>query len=336
MLHSIATVSLSGTLREKLEAVAAARFDGIEIFENDLIYFDGSPGRRPRSWRRTSASSIALFQPFRDFEACPRDAAQRNLRPRRAQVRPDGGARRDLMLVCTNVAPGHDRRRRRRRSSDLPRSPSARPARHPHRLRGAGLGPARAHLWPGLAIVAAAGHPRLGLILDSFHTLSLGDDPSGIAAIPGERIFFVQMADAPLLEMDVLQWSRHFRCFPGQGEFDVAGFLPRCCRAATAGRSRWRSSTTSSAPPDPADRRSTRDALAALPRGARRGERHGDGRALRQALARPVRRSFDPPPPALRRASTSSSSPSTTGRRPLGACSSSWASRRPAGTARRT
>jgi 4-hydroxyphenylpyruvate dioxygenase len=33
------------------------------------------------------------------------------------------------------------------------------------------------------------------------------------------------MADAPILAMDVLEWSRHFRCFPGQGEFDLPGFL---------------------------------------------------------------------------------------------------------------
>ena len=43
MRRSIATVSMSGTLREKLEAIAAARFDGFELFENDLIYFNGSP-----------------------------------------------------------------------------------------------------------------------------------------------------------------------------------------------------------------------------------------------------------------------------------------------------
>ena len=40
---SIATVSLSGTLPEKLEAAAAIGFDGVEIFENDLLTFDGSP-----------------------------------------------------------------------------------------------------------------------------------------------------------------------------------------------------------------------------------------------------------------------------------------------------
>jgi 4-hydroxyphenylpyruvate dioxygenase len=37
MKHSIATVSLSGTLPEKLNALAAAGCAGGEIFENDLL-----------------------------------------------------------------------------------------------------------------------------------------------------------------------------------------------------------------------------------------------------------------------------------------------------------
>ena len=46
MKTSIATVSISGNLPEKLEAIANAGFDGIEIFEQDFIAYDGSP-RRP-------------------------------------------------------------------------------------------------------------------------------------------------------------------------------------------------------------------------------------------------------------------------------------------------
>ena len=48
MLRSIATVSLGGTLVEKLNAIAAAGFDGVEIFENDLLYFDGPPAEVKR------------------------------------------------------------------------------------------------------------------------------------------------------------------------------------------------------------------------------------------------------------------------------------------------
>jgi hypothetical protein len=48
MRTSIATVSLSGSLGEKLEAIAAAKFDAVEIFENDLVTFNGTPSRPPR------------------------------------------------------------------------------------------------------------------------------------------------------------------------------------------------------------------------------------------------------------------------------------------------
>ena len=41
-VRSIATVSLSGSLDEKLRAIAAAGYDAVEIFENDLLSFNGA------------------------------------------------------------------------------------------------------------------------------------------------------------------------------------------------------------------------------------------------------------------------------------------------------
>ena len=52
-----------------------------------------------------------------------------------------------------------------------------------------------------------------------------GTDLSAIRAIPKDRIFLVQMADAPKLDMDYLSWSRHYRCFPGQGELPIDEFM---------------------------------------------------------------------------------------------------------------
>lgn len=46
-----------------------------------------------------------------------------------------------------------------------------------------------------------------------------------IRVIPGDRISFVQLADAPLVEMDLLYRSRHFRNMPGEGDLDVQGFM---------------------------------------------------------------------------------------------------------------
>ncbi len=80
-----------------------------------------------------------------------------------------------------------------------------------------------------------ADHPALGLCVDSFHILSRGSDPAGIRDIPGEKLFFLQLADAPYMDMDVLQWSRHYRLFPGQGTFDLPAFLGHVLAAGYAG-----------------------------------------------------------------------------------------------------
>jgi 4-hydroxyphenylpyruvate dioxygenase len=74
-------------------------------------------------------------------------------------------------------------------------------------------------------VVRRADHANVGLILDSFHTLAKKIDPETIRSIPGDRIFFVQLADAPKIDMDLLYWSRHFRNMPGEGDLDVAGFM---------------------------------------------------------------------------------------------------------------
>jgi 4-hydroxyphenylpyruvate dioxygenase len=234
MRHSIATVSLSGTLQDKLAAIAAARFDAVEIFENDLLFCDESP----RQVARIAADlglKIALFQPYRDFEGVPDDLFRRNLdrAQRKFELMSELGA--PMMLVCSNVSP-------------LAMDDDARAAAQLHALaeKAAGFGVkigyealawgvhvnTYGHVWD---IVKAANHPHLGVILDSFHTLALGDDPAGITDIPGDKIFFVQLADAPLLKMDVLTWSRHFRCFPGQGELDVAGFTQKALEAGYTG-----------------------------------------------------------------------------------------------------
>jgi 4-hydroxyphenylpyruvate dioxygenase len=65
--RSIATVSLSGMLRENLQAIAAARFDGVEIFENDLLQFSGKPSE-VRAIAADLGLVIDMFQPFRDFD----------------------------------------------------------------------------------------------------------------------------------------------------------------------------------------------------------------------------------------------------------------------------
>ena len=77
-LRSIATVSLAGTLPEKLEAAASVGFNGVELFENDLLTFDGTPAEVRRIASELGLA-ITAFQPFRDFEAMPEPQRTRNL-----------------------------------------------------------------------------------------------------------------------------------------------------------------------------------------------------------------------------------------------------------------
>ena len=234
MRKSIATVSVSGTLPEKLAAIAQARFHGVEIFESDLVN-SPLPPEQIRWQAADLGLAVELYQPFRDFEAMPPDRFAAGLKraERKFDVMERLGA--DTMLVCSNVSPdaiGDD----------------ALAAQHLHALaeRAAARGLKIAyealawgrhvreyqHSWE---IVRAAGHPSLGVCLDSFHVLSRGSDPAGIRQVPGEKIFFLQLADAPVLAMDVLQWSRHYRCFPGQGGFDLPGFVEHVLAAGYRG-----------------------------------------------------------------------------------------------------
>ncbi|MER6351786.1 TIM barrel protein [Streptomyces sp. NPDC001634] len=234
MRTSIATVSLSGSLTEKLTAAARAGFDGVEIFENDLLAGPLSP-EEVRARCADLGLTIDLYQPMRDIEAVPPEAFERSLRRARHKFQLMNRLGADTVLVCSSVSPLAEdddalAAWHLRKLADLAQDFGIRVAyealawgRHVSTYD---------HAW---RIVQAADHPALGTCLDSFHILARGSDPKGIEDIPGEKIFFLQLADAPLMAMDVLQWSRHYRCFPGQGGFDVAGLLGHVMRAGYTG-----------------------------------------------------------------------------------------------------
>lgn len=224
MKTSIATVSISGDLKEKLAAIAAAGFDGVEIFENDFLAFDGTPAEVGRMIR-DQGLKITLFQPFRDFEGMPEPQRSRTFdrAERKFDLMQELGT--DLMLVCSNVS-SHSLGGIDRAAADF-RELGERAAKRDLRVGFEALAWGR-HIsdhrdaWE---IVRRADHPNIGLILDSFHTLARKIDVASIRAIPGDKIFIVQLADAPLIDMDPLYWSRHFRNMPGEGDLPVADFM---------------------------------------------------------------------------------------------------------------
>ncbi len=234
MKTSIATVSISGDLREKLAAIASAGFYGVEIFESDFLSFDGSPVEVGRMVR-DHGLEITLFQPFRDFEGLPEPLRSRafDRAERKFDLMLELGT--DLMLVCSSVSPaslgGIDRA-----AADFSEL-GERAAR-----RGLKVG-YEALAWgrhvndhrDAWEIVRRADRPAVGLILDSFHTLARKIDVDSIRSIPGDRIFIVQLADAPAIEMDLLYLSRHFRNMPGEGDLPVVNFTRAVAATGYAG-----------------------------------------------------------------------------------------------------
>lgn len=224
MRRAIATVSMAGTLADKLEAAAAAGFDGIELFEADLTYYGGTP-EDVRARAGELGLSIVALQPFRDAEGLPPPERARMLDrlERKLDLMERLGTR--LLLVCSQTradAEGEPERL----VEDL-RILAERAGR-----RGLVVG-YEALAWGRFVndwrqawdLVRRADQPALGLILDTFHLLVRGSPTAPIRAVPPEKIVLVQTADAPSIAMDPLFWSRHYRCFPGQGELDVESVL---------------------------------------------------------------------------------------------------------------
>ena len=231
---SIASVCMGGSLEGKLAAAAKAGFRAVELFENDLTFFNG----KPRDARRLAADlglEIVALQPLRDFEAMPDPARARNFERarRKLDLMEELGTR--LLCLCSNVSP---------EAIDDPARAAADLAeladlarQHGYRIGYEALAWGR-HVKDWTAaweIVRAADRDNLGIVLDSFHICARANPIAPIADLPADRIALAQVADAPALVMDPLSLSRHYRCYPGQGDYPVVDFLDAVTRSGYRG-----------------------------------------------------------------------------------------------------
>lgn len=222
MKRGIATVCMPGSLNDKLSAAAEAGFRGVELFENDLTYFDG----RPEDVRELAAAlrlEIIALQPFRDFEGLPEPLRTKAFDRAKRKFELMGRLGTPLLLVCSSVSTDA--------IDDMARvAADLQELGELAKQFGAKVG-FEALAWgrhisdyrQAWEVVRRADHERVGLVLDSFHMLAKRPPVDDIAAIPAERIVLVQTADAPGIEMELLFLSRHYRCFPGQGDLPVVG-----------------------------------------------------------------------------------------------------------------
>ncbi|MGP4693895.1 sugar phosphate isomerase/epimerase family protein [Agrobacterium cavarae] len=222
MRRSIATVTMSGTLREKLNAASSAGFAGIELMEADIA------GHKPREIAAMVADfgiEIDVLQPFRNFEGVSSEQHMANVeRARRAfDLMAELGT--SLMLVCSNtsedaICDDHLSSDQLAEIADIAVDRSLKVG-----FEALSWGTCISTYDHAYKVVRTANHEGLGIVLDSFHTLALQDPLSDMPSIDPARVFYVQIADAPMLSLPLIDWSRHHRRLAGNGDMDVGAFL---------------------------------------------------------------------------------------------------------------
>ena len=224
MKTSIATVSINGTLKEKIFAIAKAGFDGVEIFENDFLTNNLSP-KEVKKIVQDQGLEITLFQPFRDFEGMPDNHRTRAFDRAKRKFDIMAELETDLILICSNTSNVSIGGIEKAANDFFELGEIAKQRSIKVGYEALAWGKYINDHRDAWEVVRRANHENVGIILDSFHTLSKNIDLNSIATIPPEKIFIVQLADAPLHNMDLLYWSRHFRNMPGQGDLPVLNFM---------------------------------------------------------------------------------------------------------------
>jgi sugar phosphate isomerase/epimerase len=80
-----------------------------------------------------------------------------------------------------------------------------------------------------LAVVEGAGAPNGGLAIDTWHMAKLGISPADLRRIPPEYLVWVELSDGQIENMpDLIDETVNHRRLPGEGEFDIPGYIDVC------------------------------------------------------------------------------------------------------------
>ena len=234
MRLSVATTSVPGELFEKLEVIAGTGFTGVELNEPDLT---GSAETPARVGNRAAelGLSVDVFQPLQGFEGLAGEARTqaRERLDSKLKLMHALGARTLLVGTSTHPDASGDHDTLRADFAELAESVGKAD------LRAALIAlPWARHIrseMAALEIVGAVDSPHLGLALNSFFSLADGSRPARLRDIPGEKLFHVQLSDAPAMDLDISRLKGQFGLLPGQGTLNLSGFVRVVARSGYAG-----------------------------------------------------------------------------------------------------
>jgi sugar phosphate isomerase/epimerase len=213
-------------IRRRVEAVAAAGFTGFGIRHGDLLRVEADPGF-PAFRRMLDDHGLRILE-LEFLEGWFLPASD----PRRAA---SDAARADFLRAAEALGARHIKI-----GADFDGGPFEPERMAPHLAelaRQAADAGTRVALEPmpftnvrtpfqGLELVDLVDHRAAGLCIDIWHVERVGVPVAEVARIPGHRIVAVEPDDAPREpEQDLLPDTFAGRRFPGEGDFDVAGFV---------------------------------------------------------------------------------------------------------------
>ncbi len=214
------TITLAGTLGQKLEAIRAAGFGQVMLSARDLTSHEGGIEAAVAAVKR-SGLRVTGLQLLRDFEGLSGHLHAYKVDIAKAMLGMchDLGAR--VLLACSSTS-SHATADFDSLKTDLQKLAMLAV---PYGIRIAyealSWGRHVSEYTQAWELVAEADRANLGLAIDSFHILATGTSSERLEEIVAGKIFLVQLADFMWREIrsreERIDTARHFRVFPGEG-----------------------------------------------------------------------------------------------------------------------
>ncbi len=214
------TISMAGSLPDKLRAMRDAGFSQVMLSARDIVGHADGVDAAVRTVR-ASGLRVTGFQVLRDFEGLSGhlhdykvDIAKSMLEMCRAVGAP-------VLLMCSSTSvhasddPGAVARDLRKLAT------LAVPLGIKVAFEALSWGRTINEFPDAWDVVCRADMPNLGVGIDSFHTFATRTDLDDLELLDPQKIFLVQLADFMWTEIrsveERIETARHFRVFPGEG-----------------------------------------------------------------------------------------------------------------------
>ena len=214
------TITLAGTLPQKLAAIKGAGFSQVMLLARDLV---GHAEGIEDAVRVVKASGLRVtgFQVLRDFEGLSGHLHEYKIDVAKSMLQMCHAVGAKVLLVCSSTST-HATNDPDVLARDLRKlAMLAVPLNIKVAFEGLSWGRTINEFTTAWEVVARADAPNLGIGIDSFHALATNTLLEDLDMLDPDKIFLVQLADFMWNEVksneERIDTARHFRVFPGEG-----------------------------------------------------------------------------------------------------------------------